>query len=191
VSGYCQPRITSRHTRRGPGISAENSLGQTGATAMSSNVLASLVTDETKREHRQVVGLRGRVRPAAGEDPAHRFDARPLARLRLECSYGWASKTGGAIKARVAEALTDHRLHEQCWQGLDDAENWPPDHGPASPGRKRQGRWQTVCEPHGFVCSHQTLELARWHCTPTSGAKSAPVTWTPRPTRKSAPTQPA
>ncbi len=52
MSGYCQPRITSRHTRRGPGISAENSLGQTGATAMSSNVLASLVTDETKREHR-------------------------------------------------------------------------------------------------------------------------------------------
>ena len=45
MSGYCQPRITSRHTRRGPGISAENSLGQTGATAMSSNVLASLVTD--------------------------------------------------------------------------------------------------------------------------------------------------
>lgn len=25
------------------------------------------------------------------------------------------------------------------------------------------GRWQTVCEPHGSVISHQTLELARQH----------------------------
>jgi hypothetical protein len=45
----------------------------------------------------------------------------------VECYCGWASKTGGAIKARVAEALTHHRLHEQWkaengWQGLDDAE---------------------------------------------------------------------
>lgn len=25
------------------------------------------------------------------------------------------------------------------------------------------GRWQTVCEPHGGIISHQTLELARGH----------------------------
>ena len=25
------------------------------------------------------------------------------------------------------------------------------------------GRWQTVCEEHGTIISHQTLALARWH----------------------------
>jgi hypothetical protein len=25
------------------------------------------------------------------------------------------------------------------------------------------GRWQTVCEPHGFICSHLTLAEAREH----------------------------
>jgi hypothetical protein len=25
------------------------------------------------------------------------------------------------------------------------------------------GRWQTVCEDHGCIVSHQTIRLARWH----------------------------
>jgi len=25
------------------------------------------------------------------------------------------------------------------------------------------GRWQTVCEDHGQICSHTTLADARWH----------------------------
>jgi hypothetical protein len=25
------------------------------------------------------------------------------------------------------------------------------------------GRWQTVCEEHGTIISHETFELARWH----------------------------
>jgi hypothetical protein len=25
------------------------------------------------------------------------------------------------------------------------------------------GRWQTICEPHGEVISHETLALARYH----------------------------
>lgn len=25
------------------------------------------------------------------------------------------------------------------------------------------GRWQTVCEDHGWVISHETLKLARYH----------------------------
>lgn len=32
------------------------------------------------------------------------------------------------------------------------------------------GRWQTVCEDHGFIVSHDTLRLARWHA-------SAPESW--------------
>ncbi len=32
----------------------------------------------------------------------------------VECSCGWGSHTGGAIKARVEEALFDHRLDVQA-----------------------------------------------------------------------------
>lgn len=32
------------------------------------------------------------------------------------------------------------------------------------------GRWQTVCEAHGSIISHQTLSLARYHA-------SAPDEW--------------
>jgi hypothetical protein len=38
------------------------------------------------------------------------------------------------------------------------------------------GRWQTVCEPHGYIISHRTMALARSHascpekwCGPCSG----------------------
>lgn len=32
------------------------------------------------------------------------------------------------------------------------------------------GRWYTVCEHHGYLVSHATLRLARWHA-------SAPEDW--------------
>jgi hypothetical protein len=30
-------------------------------------------------------------------------------------------------------------------------------------------RWETVCEDHGFVCSHPTLDLARSHAACPEG----------------------
>jgi hypothetical protein len=95
---------------------------------MRRKVLASLVTDETKREHRAKWFVH------AGAYGQRLVKIQHTSSMRghwpgydVECYCGWASKTGGAIKARVAEALTHHRLHEQWkadngWQGLDDAE---------------------------------------------------------------------
>ena len=31
------------------------------------------------------------------------------------------------------------------------------------------GRWQTVCEEHGAICSHETLTLARDHASAPEG----------------------
>jgi hypothetical protein len=31
------------------------------------------------------------------------------------------------------------------------------------------GRWATVCEEHGSICNHETLELARWHSADPAG----------------------
>jgi len=31
------------------------------------------------------------------------------------------------------------------------------------------GRWQTVCEDHGSVISHETLKLAMWHSSAPEG----------------------
>lgn len=64
--------------------------------------------------------------------------------------------TIGVRQARIARDtgtlvyLVDRREH-----GADDEDG---------------GRWETVCDDHGFVCSHDTLALARAHA-------AAPLGW--------------
>lgn len=48
------------------------------------------------------------------------------------------------------------------------------------------GRWQTVCEQHGYIVSHETLALARYHapgmndwCGDCTGNDPSTRTWVP------------
>ena len=74
-----------------------------------------LITAETKREHRAkwFVYAGGYGQPL--EKIPHQASMRGnWPGYDVECSCGWESKTGGAVKTYVADQLWDHRYEAQC-----------------------------------------------------------------------------
>jgi hypothetical protein len=111
-----------------------------------SHVLRHFITAETKREHR------ARWFVYAGGNGAPLEKIRWQSTMRghwpgydAECSCGWASKTGGATKASVEDALWDHRFGAQSEQA----------HIPmASPGARTEGGLR--CEGCPALSTRQT-----------------------------------
>jgi hypothetical protein len=77
--------------------------------------LNSLLTPESLREHR----ARWFVYAGGYGQPLEKIPHTASMRghwpgYDVECSCGWESKTGGAVKRYVADKLWDHRYSEQC-----------------------------------------------------------------------------
>ena len=74
-----------------------------------------LITDETMREHR----ARWFVYAGGYGQPLTKIPHTASMRghwpgYDVECSCGWKSRTGGAIKRSVQDALDDHRYSAEC-----------------------------------------------------------------------------
>jgi len=81
--------------------------------------MTSLISAETMRAHRATWYVYAGGWGAPLEKLRHTAQMRgSWAGWDAECSCGWTSATGGAIKARVAEALWDHRFDAQAETGL-------------------------------------------------------------------------
>lgn len=79
------------------------------------SVLYSLIRPETRKAHRAkwFVYAGGHGQPL--EKIPHTAQMRgSWPGWDVECSCGWASKTGGATKTSVENDLRDHRWSEQC-----------------------------------------------------------------------------
>lgn len=76
------------------------------------SVLNSLIRPEVKKEHRArwFVYSGGERIPHTAQMRGH------WPGWDVECSCGWKTKTGGAIRASVENDLWDHRWSEQCEQ---------------------------------------------------------------------------
>jgi hypothetical protein len=80
-----------------------------------SHVLSHLITAETKRQHhaRWFVYAGGNGMPL--EKIPHTASMRGhWPGYDVECSCGWKSRTGGATRSSVEDALWDHRYAAQC-----------------------------------------------------------------------------
>jgi len=82
---------------------------------VSGHILNSLLTEETKREHR----ARWFVYAGGYGQPLEKIPHQATMRGQwpgydVQCSCGWESKTGGATRSSVEESLFDHRYGEQC-----------------------------------------------------------------------------
>jgi hypothetical protein len=139
---------------------------------------------------RGVAGASAGLRAAEGElHPARRHQGRrDVIRYRTLCRRRHRSSYA---EARIMP-MQEQWKAENGWQGLDDAEI-----GRRITAQLRQEENAKGADTPSASRTGSCARTRRWSLpggtrrTPTSGAKSAPVTWTPRPTRKSAPIQPA
>lgn len=86
---------------------------------MSGHVLNYLLTEETKREHRARWHVyTGGIDPETGRRERIRWQKTMRGfwpGYDVVCSCGeWESKTGGATRTSVEDALWDHRYEKQC-----------------------------------------------------------------------------
>ena len=83
---------------------------------MSGHVLNHLLTAETKREHKATWFVY--TGDGSPEYPRTKIPYQATMRgtwgYDVTCSCGWVSKTGGATRNSVEDALWDHRWSAQC-----------------------------------------------------------------------------